>query len=22
YLHCNLCETEWHVVRVKIKNDS
>jgi FdhE protein len=20
YLHCNLCETEWHVVRVKCSN--
>ncbi len=18
YLHCNLCETEWHVVRIKM----
>lgn len=20
YLHCNLCETEWHVVRIKCSN--
>ncbi|MCH3737884.1 formate dehydrogenase accessory protein FdhE, partial [Campylobacter coli] len=20
YLHCNLCESEWHVVRVKCSN--